>query len=267
MAEALLRTGAGTGVSGKDSVLAPVISLDVRRTRVSPELYSAYIAGENMYPNTISGIGLMLGYAAISAIQERRTTVGRFASSGVFNRTQLNETIDVIIYNHRKRNILSIPERPGLTLLPGEKTFNADDRVTATYRAGVMNVMNSILGLRGIEEGRTYTQQDVTQEVSRFLRQSDNLSSTFALFKVISVAVNSPQGRRAIHVHRDRLDFSTKEVPSVPATPLQKGTLLIELDRVITDPVIRAGIELGFSKQQLDNFLVNLTNPDLPEAV
>jgi hypothetical protein len=221
--------------------------------------YNAYLAGENLLPNTVTGVGVYLGPVFVRSLKEG-TPVLDFVSSTQFTEVQMGRTAHAIAVRHRDAGIIAIPEWSGIDLIPGERSFDPWEKIPPVYETGVMNVMNATLALRGVEEGVSYTRERVVGEVTKFLSVSNNLDVATAIFGAAAQALRDG-GSKLAHDHQDRLRNQRE-----PTTQQQKGQLLKEVRGLLIDPVSEAGERFDIPGENLAGFILNLTNPDVLEA-
>src|SRR5215469_11085583 len=79
-------------------------------TRVRDTWYRAYERGEKNVPNTILGLNIGVGRAAMRSIRLGLATVREFADSGTFGPKQMDQAVETVILFHTLNGIPLVPK-------------------------------------------------------------------------------------------------------------------------------------------------------------
>jgi hypothetical protein len=233
---------------------------------VSPECYHAYIAAETKIPNTLIAVGPYVGHTALKtlpAAADIKAAVKHFAGTFNFSRQQMESAIKSIFSIHGRFGVLVLPEGSNREVKEGVRLFK-QERFEIVYMEGVMNILESILRLHGMQ-GKKGSPRDA--QVAELLSHPDKLATTIAVFAAAEHAVNSPGASAKSDVFREQFNFMKSGAQSRPMNPEEKIAIQLETIPFITAAVRQVLDErkVDLSQEQLGKFVLILTSPELHE--
>lgn len=232
---------------------------------ISPECFRAYVSAEIKVPNTLVAVGPYVGRAVLASLQTGDAldaAVKRFGETFAFSGSQMKSVIKTVVLIHRRFGIPVLPEGADLKGKVGIRIFE-QPRFEVVYMEGVMNILESILRLHGMQ-GTIGTPRHA--QVADLLADPAKLVTTATAFAAAEKAINSPESTEMSEAFKDHFNFvKSGETPRAMA-PAEKDAIQAEVTPFIVDAV---GQELAedseVSASRLEDFVHVLTSPELHE--
>lgn len=233
---------------------------------VSPECFHAYVGAEIKVPNTLTAVGPYVGHTALKALPHAadiNAAVKHFASTYKFSRHQMESVIKSVSSVHGRFGVLVLPEGTNREVKEGIRLFR-QERFEVVYMEGVMNILESILRLHGMQ-GKEGSPRGA--QVAELLSHPDKLATTIAVFAAAEHAVNSPGASAKSDVFREQFNFIKSGAKSRPMNPEEKIAIQSETIPFITAAVRQVLDErnMDLSQEQVGKFVFILTSPELHE--
>ena len=233
---------------------------------VSPECFRAYVSAEIKVPNTLIAVGPYVGRAALASLQagdELEPAVKRFAETYAFSRSQMNSAIKTVLLVHRRFGVPVLPEGQDLQGQNGIRAF-PHQRFEVVYMEGVMNILESILRLHGVQGTKGSPRES---PVAELLGHPDKLAATVAAFAAAEDAVNSPAATERSEAFKAKFNFTKSGEKPRAMAPADKDTIQAEVMPLIIAAIRQALAERksNISPDQVDEFVHVLTSPELHE--
>jgi hypothetical protein len=231
---------------------------------VSPECFRAYVSAEIKVPNTLVAVSPYVGRAALASLQagdDLEPAVKRFANTYAFSRSQISSVIKTVGLMHRRFGVPVLPEGADLQGQNGIRVFK-QQRFEVVYMEGVMNILESILRLHGVQGKHGSSRETPVAEV---LAHPDKLAATVAAFAAAENAINSPAATERSEAFKAKFNFvKSGEKPRAMA-PADKDAIQAEVMPLIIVAVGQAFAERqwNISNDQTEEFVHVLTSPEL----
>jgi len=235
---------------------------------VSPECFHAYISAETKVPNTLIAVGPYVGHAALKSLPasaDITTAVKQFANTYRFSRHQMDSAIKTVVSVHGRFGVLVLPADADLKEKEGVKIFK-QERFEVVYMEGVMNILEAILRLHGVQSKKDGSRDS---QVAELLEHPDKLATTIAVFAAAEHAINSLEASDKSNVFREKFNFIRTGEKSRGMAPVEKIAIQTETMPFIIEAArqILAERQLDISDEQLKKFVYILTSPELCEDV
>lgn len=233
---------------------------------VSPECFQAYVSAEIKVPNTLIAVGPYVGRAALASLRvgdDLRPAVKRFAETYTFSRSQMDSAMKTVGFMHRKFGVPVLPEGADLRGKDGIRLFK-QQRFEVVYMEGVMNILEAILRLHGMQGKRGSAREP---RVAELLGESDKLAATVAAFAAAENAINCPAATERSEAFKEKFNFiKSGEKPRAMA-PADKESIQTEVMPFIVAAVRQAMAECKWntSHDQAEEFVQVLMSPELHE--
>jgi hypothetical protein len=233
---------------------------------ISPECFRAYVSAEIKVPNTLIAVGPYVGRAALASLRagdDLKPAVECFANTYAFSRSQMNSVSKTAVLMHRKFGVPVRPEGADLQRENGIRVF-PQQRFEVVYMEGVMNILEAILRLHGLQ-GKEGSPRE--SPVAELLAHPDKLAATVAALAAAENAINSPAATARSETFKAKFNFiKSGEKPRAMA-PEDKEAIQTEVMPLIVAAVRQALAECkwSISHDQVEEFVHVLTSPELHE--
>lgn len=233
---------------------------------VSPECFRAYVSAEIKVPNTLIAVGPYVGRAALASLRaddDLEPAVKRFAKTFAFSRNQMNSAIRTVGLMHGKFGVPVLPEGADLQGKTGIRVF-VQQRFEVVYMEGVMNILEAILRLHGLQGERGFPRES---PVADLLEHPDKLAVTVAAFAAAENAINSAAATERSEAFKAKFNFTKSGERPRAMAPTDKEGIQTEVVRFIIAAVRQALVECqwNISNDQTEEFVHVLTSPELHE--
>jgi hypothetical protein len=166
-------------------------------------------------------------------------------------------------FMHRKFGVAALPEGANLQGTEGIRIF-PQQRFEVVYMEGVMNIVEAILRLHGMQGEKGCSRGS---RVAELLERPDKLAATVAAFAAAENAINSPAATERSEAFKEKFNFvKSGEKPRAMA-PADKDGIQTEVVPLIFAAVRQALAECKWnnSHDQAEEFVHILTSPELHE--
>lgn len=231
---------------------------------VSPECFRAYVSAEIKLPNTLIAVGPYVGRAALTSLRtgdDLKPAVKGFANTFAFSRSQMNSAIKTVLLVHRRFGVPVLPEGQDLQGQNGIRVF-PHQRFEVVYMEGVMNILESILRLHGVQGTKGSPRVALVAEL---LGHPDKLAATVAAFAAAEDAVNSPAATERSEAFKAKFNFTKSGEKPRAMAPADKDTIQAQVMPLIIAAIRQALADRksNISPDQVDEFVHVLTSPEL----
>jgi hypothetical protein len=233
---------------------------------VSPECFRAYVSAEIKVPNTLIAVGPYVGRAALASLRaddDLEPAVKRFAKTFAFSRSQMNSATRTVGLMHGKFGVPVLPEGADLQGKTGIRVFGRQ-RFEVVYMEGVMNILEAILRLHGLQGERGFPRES---PVADLLDETDKLAVTVAAFAAAENAINSAAATERSETFKAKFNFAKSGEKPRAMAPADKEGIQTEVMPFIITAVTKALAESkwNISHDQTEEFVHVLTSPELHE--
>ena len=233
---------------------------------VSSECFRAYISAEIKVPNTLIAVGPYVGRAALASLRadvDLEPAMKRFAKTFAFSRSQMNSAIRTVGLMHGKFGVPVLPEGADLQGKTGIRVF-VQQRFEVVYMEGVMNILEAILRLHGLQGERGFSRES---SVAELLEHPDKLAVTVAAFAAAENAINSPAATERSEAFKAKFNFTKSGERPRAMAPADKEGIQTEVMPLIIAAIRKALAECqwNISNDQTEEFVHVLTSPELHE--
>jgi hypothetical protein len=231
---------------------------------VSPECFRAYISAEIKVPNTLIAVGPYVGRAALASLRaddDLEAAVNRFAQTFAFSGSQMNSAIRTVGLMHGRFGVPVLPDGSDLQGKTGIRLF-VQQRFEVVYMEGVMNILEAILRLHGLQGKKGCSRESAVAEV---LEHPDKLVVTLAAFAAAENAINSRAATERSEAFKEKFNFfKSGEKPRAMA-PADKDGIQTEVMPFIVAALTQALTERewNISDDRTEDFVHVLTSPEL----
>lgn len=233
---------------------------------VSPECFRAYVSAEIKVPNTLIAVGPYVGRAALASLRaddDLEPAVKGFAKTFAFSRSQMSSAMRTVGLMHGKFGVPVLPEGADLQGKTGIRVF-VQQRFEVVYMEGVMNILEAILRLHGLQGENGFSRES---PVAELLDHPDKLAATVAALAAAENAINSPAATERSEAFKQKFNFVRSGEKPRAMAPADKDGIQSEVMSVIIAAVRQALTERkwNISHDQAEEFVHVLTSPELHE--
>ena len=233
---------------------------------VSPECFRAYISAEIKVPNTLIAVGPYVGRAALASLRaddDLESAVKRFANTFAFSRSQMSSAMRTVGLLHGKFGVPVLPDGADLQGKTGIRVF-VQQRFEVVYMEGVMNILEAILRLHGLQGEKGSSRESAVAEL---LEHPDKLAVTVAGFAAAENAINSPTSTELSEAFKAKFNFTKSGEKPRAMAPADKDGIQAEVMPLIAAAVKQALTERKWntSHDTAEEFVHVLTSPELHE--
>jgi hypothetical protein len=231
---------------------------------VSPDCFRAYISAEIKIPNTLIAVGPYVGRAALASLQadgDLESAVARFAKTFAFSRSQMSSAMRTVGLMHGKFGVPVLPEGADLQGKTGIRVF-VQQRFEVVYMEGVMNILEGILRLHGLQGEKGFSRES---SVAELLEHPDKLAVTVAAFAAAEDAINSSAATQRSEAFKSIFNFTMSGEKPRAMAPADKDGIQAEVMPFIVEAVTQALAECNGNSPhgQVEEFVRVVTSPEL----